>query len=128
MLFTLLLPLFLLSLLGYLLAKSNWLADAWFNGVNELTAKLLIPALLFNGAYKNGLPEVVSWQVFGAYYIPLLSLFMLVTFAFKHGDNYVSRALAATFPNTVFVGIPVLTQAFGNASFQYVFLSSHSMD
>ena len=121
MLFTLLLPLFLLSMLGYLLAKSNWLAHGWFAGVNELTSKLFIPALVFHGAYINGLPDVVSWQVFCAYYVPLLSLFLLISFAFTRADSYASRALAATFSNTVYVGIPVLSQAFGNASLQYAF-------
>jgi malonate transporter len=121
LLLNLLLPLFLLSTLGWLLAKSRWLATAWIDGVNELTAKLLIPALLFNGAYQNGLPDAVSWQVLTAYYIPLLSLFVFVAFAFKRGENHAGRALAATFSNTVFVGIPVLSQAFGNASLQFAF-------
>ena len=121
MLFTLLLPLFLLSALGCLLAKSRWLAAGWFTGVNELTVKLLIPALLFNGAYANGLPAAISWQVLAAYYLPLLLLFLLVAFAFKRSENKAERALAATFSNTVFVGIPVLTLAFGNASLQYAF-------
>jgi malonate transporter len=121
LLLNLLLPLFLLSTLGWLLAKSRWLATAWIDGVNELTAKLLIPALLFNGAYQNGLPDAVSWQVLAAYYIPLLSLFVFVAFAFKRGENHAGRALAATFSNTVFVGIPVLSQAFGNASLQFAF-------
>lgn len=121
MLFTLLLPLFLLSALGCLLAKSRWLTAGWFTGVNELTVKLLIPALLFNGSYTNGLPAAISWQVLAAYYLPLLCLFLLVAFSFKHGENHAGRALAASFSNTVFVGIPVLSLAFGNASLQYAF-------
>lgn len=121
MLFTLLLPLFLLSALGCLLAKSRWLAPGWFAGVNELTVKLLIPALLFNGAYTNGLPAAISWQVLAAYYLPLLCLFLLVALAFKRADNHAGRALASTFSNTVFVGIPVLSLTFGAASLQYAF-------
>ncbi len=121
MLFTLLLPLFLLSALGCLLAKSRWLAAGWLTGANELTVKLLIPALLFNGAYSHGLPAAISWQVLAAYYLPLLCLFLFVAFAFNRGDNRAARALAATFSNSTFVGIPVLSQAFGNTSLQYAF-------
>ncbi len=71
MLFALLLPLFLLAGLGRLLARAKWQA-----GLTELTAKVLIPALLFNGAFKNGIPASVSWQFLAAFFIALFALFL----------------------------------------------------
>lgn len=118
MLVWLLLPVFLLTALGCLLAKTKLIADGWQAGLTELTAKLLIPAFLFSGSYKNGIPPTVSWQVLAAFFIPLLAIFLLAAYAFRRDAP---RALAATYSNTVFVGIPVILQAFGPASLQYAF-------
>jgi malonate transporter and related proteins len=118
MLLQLLLPIFLLTALGCLLAKTRLIADGWQAGLTELTARLLIPAFLFSGSYKNGIPASVSWQVLAAFFIPLLALFLVAAYAFGRDAP---RALAATYSNTVFVGIPVILQAFGPASLQYAF-------
>jgi len=118
MLVWLLLPVFLVTALGCLLAKTKLIADGWQAGLTELTAKLLIPAFLFSGSYKNGIPPTVSWQVLAAFFIPLLALFLAAAYAFRRDAP---RALAATYSNTVFVGIPVILQAFGSASLQYAF-------
>ncbi len=119
MLFALLLPLFLLAGLGCLLARSNILAAGWQSGLTELTAKILIPAFLFGGAFKNGMPASVSWQFLLAYFVPLIALFVALAIARDSGSA--PRALSATYSNTVFVGIPVLTQAFGPDSLRYAF-------
>ena len=42
-------PLFLLAAVGWLLARLRWLKPGWIEGAGELTAKLLIPCLLFQG-------------------------------------------------------------------------------
>ncbi|UUZ51334.1 hypothetical protein LP420_18830 [Massilia sp. B-10] len=55
MLVGLLLPVFLLTALGCVLARTSLLTKGWQGGLNELTAKLLIPAFLFGGSYRNGL-------------------------------------------------------------------------
>jgi malonate transporter len=117
----LLLPLLLISLLGYLLAKTNWIRAGWAIDVGQLTAKLLIPVLLFNGAYKNGIPSTISWQVLCAFYLPLISVFLLFLILFAKNTNSAALALGASYSNTVFVGIPVLMQAFGKESLQYAF-------
>ena len=120
-LLSLLLPLFLLTGLGCLLAKTRVLGAHWQSGLNQLTAKILIPALLFSGAYRNGIPAAVSWQVLAAFFLPLLMLFLVAAFGLPRSPARAERALAAIYSNTVFVGIPVLSQAFGEASLQYAF-------
>lgn len=117
---TLLLPLFLLSGLGCVLVNTRLLAPGWQAGLTELTAKIFIPALLFSGAFQHGIPPAVSWQVLAAFFVPLLLLFAAVA-GLGRDDQRAPRALAATYSNTVFVGIPVLSQAFGPASLQYAF-------
>jgi malonate transporter len=96
-LFTLLLPLFLVSGIGAALARSQWIGGGWSHGVNALTARVLIPALLFSGTYKNGLPPAVSWQVLAAYYLALLALFGLMTKGFRRGPRRPARALAGPY-------------------------------
>jgi malonate transporter len=118
MLFSLLLPLFLLTGLGCVLARSRILAEGWQAGLTELTARVLIPAFLFSGAFKNGIPAAVSWQFLAAFFMPLFALFLVAAFGFRRSAP---RALAAAYSNTVFVGIPVLSQAFGPDSLQYAF-------
>ena len=126
MLFALLLPLFLLTGLGCVLARSRILAAGWQGGLTELTAKLLIPAFLFSGAYKNGIPAAASWQFLAAFFVPLVALFLAVAYGLRRDA---SGALAATHSNTVFVGVPVLIQAFGHDSLQYAFpiIAFHSL-
>ena len=112
-----LLPLLLLAGLGSALAKSDLMASQWQAGLNELTAKLFIPALLFGGAYKTGIAQSASWQFTAAFFVPLIVLFVVMLMARRDA----AQALAATYSNTVFVGIPVLSQVFGPDSLQYAF-------
>ena len=121
MLLALLLPLFLMAALGWILARPGVVKANWQAGLTELTAKVLIPAFLFSGAFKNGIPASVSWQFLAAFFVPLIALFVVAAYGLRRGPGSASRALAATYSNTVFVGIPVLAQAFGPDSLQYAF-------
>ncbi|WP_426101794.1 AEC family transporter [Massilia sp. TSP1-1-2] len=128
-LLTLLLPLFLLTALGCALARTRLLAPSWQADLTELTAKVFIPALLFSGASKNGIPASMSWQTLAAFFIPLLLLFLAAAFGLRRQRAGAARALAATYSNTVFVGIPVLARSFGPDSLQYAFpvIAFHSL-
>ncbi len=129
MLLALLLPLFLIAGLGWALARSRWLAPGWPHGVSELTVKLLVPALLLNGAYTNGISASISWQLLCAFYLPLVAVFLLYAFGWRRDTNAAPRALAATYSNNAFVGIPVLVQTFGTDSLRYAFpvIAFHSL-
>jgi malonate transporter len=116
MLFTLLLPLFLLGGLGALISRHGWAS-----GVNALAARLLIPALLFNGTYKHGLPADGAWQMLIAYYGALLLLMLGVGVILRRHDDKAARALGAVYSNTVFVGVPVLGQVWGEGSLHYAY-------
>lgn len=113
MLFALLLPLFLVTGLGCLLARAGWQSS-----LTELTARVLIPVFLFSGAFKNGIPASISWQFLAAFFLPLFAVFLVAAYGWRPSAP---RALAAAYSNTVFVGIPVLSQAFGPDSLQYAF-------
>jgi malonate transporter len=129
LLLSLLLPLFLLAGGGWALARSGWLATGWAAGAAELTVKLLLPALLLNGAYKSALPATLPWQPLAAFYIPLVALFLLLAFTGRDQPRSAARALAATYSNNAFVGIPVLVQVFGEGSLRHAFpvIAFHSL-
>jgi len=126
---TLLFPIFLLAGLGALLAKLPWMRSNWQAGVIELTAKLLIPALLFTSTYRTGLPPSVSWQLLSSFYLPLVALFLLVACGLRRQQGGAATALAATYSNTVFVGLPVLVQTLGSGSLQFAYpvIAFHSL-
>jgi predicted permease len=129
--FTLLLPIFLLAGLGALLAKLPWLRPSWHAGVTELTARFLVPALLFASAWRTGIPPSLSWKVLCAFYLPLGLLFIVArVLAQRNGGGAgAAAALAATYSNTVFVGVPVLVQVLGEGSLQFAYpvIAFHSL-
>ena len=126
-----LLAIFVLALAGAMLVRLPWLRGPWHAGVTELTARFLVPALLLAGTYRTGIPASVSWQVLCAFYLPLGLMFFLARRAAARGANETSAAaaLAATYSNTVFVGVPVLVQAFGPHSLQFAYpvIAFHSL-
>ncbi len=127
--FTLLLPVFLLAGLGALLVKLPWLRPGWHTGVTDLTAKFLVPALLFASAWRTGVPPSLSWKVLCAFYLPLALLFAGARLFAGRGGSGAAAALAATYSNTVFVGVPVLIQALGEGSLQFAYpvIAFHSL-
>lgn len=129
LLLPLLLPLFLLAGGGWALARSNWLAPGWAAGAAELTVKLLLPALLLNGAYASALPDALPLRPLAAFYVPLVSLFLLLAVKGRDQPRSAARALAATYSNNAFVGIPVLVQVFGEDSLRHAFpvIAFHSL-
>lgn len=129
LLLALLLPLFLVTALGWSLARPGAVAAGWQAGLTQLSAKVFIPALLFSGTFENGIPASVSWQFLAAFFVPLIALFLVGAYGLRRGPGSAARALAAAYSNTVFVGIPVLSQALGLDSLQYAFpvIAFHSL-
>ncbi len=127
--FTLLLPIFLLAGLGALLVKLPWLKPGWHAGVTELTAKFLVPILLFASAWRTGFPPAMSWKVLCAFYVPLGLLFVAARVMARRSGDGAAAALAATYSNTVFVGVPVLIQVLGEGSLQFAYpvIAFHSL-
>jgi len=126
---TLLFPIFVLTALGALLARGAWLRPGWHTGLTELTAKLLIPMLLLTSTYRTGMPAAVSWQVLCAFYLPLVTLFLLVAHGSRALGDSAPRALTSVYSNTAFVGIPVLLNVFGESRMQFAYpvIAFHSL-
>lgn len=129
MVITLLIPLLLLSGLGWGLAKFSIIRSPQFDAVGDLTIKILIPSLLLMGMYNNGLPKDVSISLLLAYYLPFILLFLLLVFLFNRDARKAQLSFAAVYANTVFIGIPVIVQVLGEASLRFAFpiIAFHSL-
>ena len=114
-------PLFALAGVGWLLARLGWLRPGWIEGAGDLTAKLLIPCLLFQGTAGHGLPSGAALLAVPAYFLPLLLVFLAVVRLRGGGLRPAARALACVYSNSVFVGIPVVIQALGEAALRHAF-------
>lgn len=126
----LIVPLFSLAIIGWGFAKSNrYLPVGWSKGVNALTAKVLVPCLLFLGMYRHGLPGQQSWGILLSFYLALISLFWLLYFVQRKQKDRAPIALAGAFSNLVYVGAPVVSSLFGEQALSYLFpiVAFHSL-
>ena len=125
----LLLPLFLLAGLGWALVKFDLIRAGWIAGTNDLAVRVLIPALLLLGTYKNGLPDDAPVSLLLAFYLPFVLLFAAMAFLSRRDPIRAQLSFAALYSNTVFIGIPVVIQVLGEASLEYVFpiIAFHSL-
>src|SRR5205085_6824911 len=76
-----------------------------------------------------GIPPSLSWKVLCAFYLPLALIFLGTWLLAKRGEARAASALAATYSNTVFVGVPVLIQVLGEGSLQFAYpvIAFHSL-
>lgn len=126
----LIVPLFALAIIGWGLAKSNrYLPAGWPKGVNALTARVLVPCLLFLGMYRHGLPGHQSWGILLSFYIALISVFWFLYFVQRKEKDRAPIALAGAFSNLVYVGTPVVSNLFGEQALSYLFpiVAFHSL-
>ncbi len=112
-----LLPIILLALAGYGFGRSKSdESGALTRSLTTIAFSLFIPALLFRTTAQVNLAEL-DVRALSAFFIPTVGLLLLLTgIARMRGgavDLALVRALAATFGNTVQIGIPVVLAAFG---------------
>lgn len=126
-LLTIMLPVFGIVLIGFAAAKFRVLDEAAIRGVTKFVFVIALPVALFRSMATAPLPEEIPWGLFGSYYIAALSSFFLGMFLTGRffGRSLVGQAvtgLAAAFPNTVLLGIPVIVTAFGERAMVPIFL------
>ena len=124
-------PLILVALLGFVCAKSQWLNRAKIDGLSKFTFYISIPAFLFHQMAQANFTEQISPELFIAFYLPVLccyGLAWLSHYFFLKKNNDSTRAssavfsLAASYSNTVIIGLPVLLAALGEQVLGIIFL------
>ena len=113
-------PFFALVLCGYLAARRHVLPESAIPGLNSFVLYFALPCMLFRFGMKTPLLELLNPAVIGVY---LGAALLLVFFSVAVGLNERVKlkdaafgALVATFPNTGFMGVPMLVALMGAAA------------
>ncbi|AMJ62096.1 AEC family transporter [Bosea sp. PAMC 26642] len=113
-------PVFGLIAIGYAARWTRLLRETTGEGLSDFVFVLAVPCLLFRTLAKADIPAAQPWGYWIAYFAGLTvvwALAMLVAhriFARK-GPELVVSGFAAAQSNTVFVGIPMILKAYGEA-------------
>ncbi|CAN7698724.1 AEC family transporter [Bosea sp. LjRoot9] len=114
------LPVFGLISLGYLARWAKIVRETTGEGLSDFVFVLALPCLLFRTLAKADIPATQPWGYWIAYFAGLAivwALAMLIAsriFARK-GPELVVSGFAAAQSNTVFVGVPMILKAYGDA-------------
>ena len=113
-------PFFVLVLGGYLAARRHVLPESAIPGLNAFVLYFALPCLLFRFGISTPLLELLNPTVLGVY---LLSALLIVFFTIAttlsdrvHLKDAAFGALVAAFPNTGFMGVPLLVALLGPAA------------
>ncbi|MFI4930586.1 MAG: AEC family transporter [Burkholderiales bacterium] len=112
-------PFFALVLAGYVAGWRHVLPESAIPGLNAFVLYFALPCMLFRFGLATPLAEALNPAVLGVYLLCAL-LMVLVTIAFSLDDVVGMKdasfgALVAAFPNTGFMGVPLLAALFGPA-------------
>ena len=113
-------PFFALVLCGYVAARRAWLPQAAIPGLNAFVLYFALPCMLFRFGASTPIGQLLDGSLIGVY---LLCALIMVGFTVavsrspRIGWNDASfGALVAAFPNTGFMGVPLLVALLGTAA------------
>ena len=114
------LPFFALILCGYLAAWRGLLAEAAIPGLNGFVLFFALPCMLFRFGMNTPVLELLNPGVLGVYLAAALVI-VSFTIAVTHGAKVQLKdaafgALVAAFPNSGFIGVPLLVALLGQAA------------
>ena len=113
-------PFFALVLAGYLAARRHVLPESGIPGLNAFVLYFALPCLLLRFGMNTPVVEMLNPAVL-AVYLPAALLIVFFTIATSLNTRVVLKdasfgALVAAFPNTGFMGVPLLVALFGPAA------------
>jgi malonate transporter and related proteins len=110
-------PFFALVLCGYIAARHSLLPQAAIPGLNTFVLYFALPCMLYRFGAGTPIAQLLDPAVFGIY---LLCALVMVGFAIAvtlgpriNWNNAAFGALVAAFPNTGFMGVPLLVALLG---------------
>jgi malonate transporter and related proteins len=115
-------PVFALIGIGFVAMKLKWLPDGGHQVLTQFGFKIAIPAMLFKAMLITGPLAGSPIRLLIAYLIPLAIIWVLtslVAFAVlkRPAEDHPGLSMAATFGNTVMLGIPIALMAFGDGAY-----------
>ncbi|MDO9359352.1 MAG: AEC family transporter [Polaromonas sp.] len=110
--FAALVPVVLLIAIGFIAGKAGWIRAAGTKDLGNLVFVVLTPVLLFRTMSQVHIEQLDFRPVF-AYFVGAFLLFGGVLLVKGFNRRGAVLALAATFSNTVMIGIPLVTLMYG---------------
>ena len=114
-------PVFGLVLCGYLAGKFGIVGAESSDALNQFVFYFALPAMLFVAVARGSLAEILNWPFLGAVVAGALACAAIGFFVSRlasrgSGQENTMRALNASFGNTGYLGIPLLTVAYGEVA------------
>src|SRR3954467_1834866 len=112
-------PFFALVLLGYLAARQGMLSDAAIPGLNVFVLYFALPSALFRFGMNTPLLQLLSPGILAIYSLcALLMIGFTIALTWRGSMNKDAAfgAQVAAFPNTGFMGLPLLVTLVGPAA------------
>lgn len=123
-----LIPVVTLIVLGFLIVRVGWLRAEGMRDISNVAFLVLAPALLFRSMANVHLTEIDFTPV-AIYFCAIWVVFAIVMV--KHGFNKRAAvlALSTTFSNTLMIGVPLVSMAYGQEGLVTLFalMSVHSL-
>lgn len=121
------LPIFGMVAVGYLAARVVLVSERATDGLAEFVFSLAVPVLIFKTLSESRLPDAQPWGYWIAYFAGAFFVFALAMAAAEHlfgrsRQEAVIHGFAAGQANTVFVGVPLILKAYGEAGAVPLFL------
>lgn len=124
------LPVFLLIILGYILSRRRVIDSHANKALGSLAFKLFMPMVLFTGMVNAPLHDGLNVRLLFAYFIPALLIFCLVNLIshLRYGHP-TAFGLTASFSNNALIGLAMVNGMYGNAGLVLLFtlLAFHSL-
>ena len=113
-------PFFALVLAGYIALYRGWLSVAAVPGLNGFVLYFAVPCMLYRFGASTPVADMLSPVIIGVYAASALIMVALIIVITKRGaigwNDASLGALVAAFPNTGFMGVPLLAMLLGAAS------------
>ncbi len=123
-----LLPVVLLIAIGFWVGVRGWVTPSGAKEISNLAFMVLAPALLFRTMSQVHLDEL-DIQPVAMYFVGAIGLFVMLFLSLGWNRRATVLALAATFSNTVMLGIPLIGLMYGPPGLVYLFtlISLHAL-
>jgi malonate transporter and related proteins len=118
--FSALAPVILLIALGYAVGRLGWVRASAVKDLSNLVFLVLTPALLFRTMSKVHVQQL-DFRPVAAYFIGVILIFVATLLVCGFNRRAAVLALAATFGNTVMIGTPLVSLAWGERGLVTVF-------
>jgi predicted permease len=126
--FSALLPVVLLIAIGFIAGSVGWIRTEATKDLSNLVFMVLTPALLFRAMSAVHI-EQLNFKPVAMYFVAVGVLYAFVFMTQGRDTRAAVLGLAATFSNTVMIGIPLIGLAYGQAALVMLFtlISVHAL-